>query len=61
MNIPEVDQDPKVNNLINKVDAMSDEEFQALLERNFIDLYNRQEDLDPEFDRLINKHFWELV
>jgi len=61
MTSPEVDQDPRINDLINKVDAMSDEEFQALLDRNFIDLYNRQEDLDPEFGKLINKHFWELI
>jgi len=57
----EEDQDPRVNDLINKVDAMSDEEFQALLDRNFIDLYNRQEDLDPEFGKLVDKHFWEMI
>jgi len=61
MTNPEESQDPRLNDLINKVDAMTDEEFQALCDRNFIDLYNRQEDLDPEFGRLIDKHFWELV
>lgn len=50
MNNPEVDQDPRI-----------DEEFQVLSDMTFIDLYNRQEDLDPEFGKLIDKHFWELV
>jgi hypothetical protein len=37
-----------------------DEERQSLLEI-MMDILNNQEDLDPEFVKVVDKHFWDLI